>query len=862
MNRILIAVILAVVLGGGAADAQPDLDASRARAAAPAGTNPQTATQAGAQHAAPASQVTAAQAQSALDVLTNDAKRSELVSTLETIVKAQAAPAPAAVPAAAGAKPAPVVPGAPASAGAPGTAPAAATPAAPAAPVLPLVPGSVGAELLTGASKSLSSLTSETAETFNTLLDVPLLTYWFTHLVTDPDSRASLVDVGWKLAVVLSAAIAVDFGSRRVLAGPARRLSRRAPEPGTDDSGAPAYAGDDNDPPPAPAAARAVPPSHPPRSSGGREDDSDPSRPARPKPSNWSLLRRLPYAGGRFLLDIAAILGAGVVGYLLLWAIIGDHASTRAAIQSILNAYIMWRCGLAFFRLLVAPDAPGLRLVHVSDHGAAYILRWIAWISGVAIFGVTVIEVGLLFGLYRIAHDALLRIVSLVVHTMIVIVILQTRGQVARRIRARPDRKGFVAALRNWLARTWHWVAIFVVVAIWVVWALELNNGMERLVRFSVVTVTILLAVRLLDIAIVGGIDRALASKDLASRHPSFQTRVRGYQPLLHLAVRAALTVAAGLALLEAWGFESIAWFTSGALGGRLLGAFGTVAITAVVSIVAWEVTNGAIENHLARLSRESLIARSARLRTLLPMLRTTIFVSLALFAGLTILSEIGVNIAPLLAGAGVVGLAIGFGSQKLVQDIITGLFLLLENAMQVGDVVSLAGLSGTVENLSIRTIRLRALDGAVHIVPFSAVTTVTNMTRDFGYALLDISIGLNEEADRISDMLRTLVSDMRREPRWAGALRDDLEVMGVEKFIDLAWVLRVRVKTLPGQRWAVGRELNRRIKYLFDEHAIESPFTSHRVLSGSPGSADADADPEPAPTPIPAPGQKAATAA
>jgi small conductance mechanosensitive channel len=203
------------------------------------------------------------------------------------------------------------------------------------------------------------------------------------------------------------------------------------------------------------------------------------------------------------------------------------------------------------------------------------------------------------------------------------------------------------------------------------------------------------------------------------------------------------------------------------------------------------------------------------------------------------------VNIAPLVAGAGVVGVAIGFGSQKLVQDLITGLFLLMENTMQVGDVVTLGGLSGTVETLSVRTIRLRATDGSVHIVPFSAVTTVTNQTRDFSYAVIDVSVGLNEEPDRIADVLRELASEMRAEPRWENIIRDDIEILGVEKFVDMAWVMRVRIRTLPGQRWAVDRELNRRIKYRFDELAIESPITSTRVLSTNP--------PPPAEQPAPA---------
>jgi len=198
----------------------------------------------------------------------------------------------------------------------------------------------------------------------------------------------------------------------------------------------------------------------------------------------------------------------------------------------------------------------------------------------------------------------------------------------------------------------------------------------------------------------------------------------------------------------------------------------------------------------------------------------------------LIVLSEIGINIAPLLAGAGVFGVALAFGSQRLVQDVITGLFLLLENTMQVGDVVTLGGMSGTVENLSIRTIRLRAMDGSMHIIPFSAVTTVTNMTRDFGYAVVDVSIGLNEDPERIGGILKEVAAELRLEEKWAPGISADLEVLGIDRFIDNALVLRTRIRTTPGQRWAVGRELNRRFKMRFDAMGVESPMTSHRALS------------------------------
>ena len=156
-----------------------------------------------------------------------------------------------------------------------------------------------------------------------------------------------------------------------------------------------------------------------------------------------------------------------------------------------------------------------------------------------------------------------------------------------------------------------------------------------------------------------------------------------------------------------------------------------------LLAIVVWEAVNAAVERHLAQLSREAQAARSARLRTLLPLLRTTLLITIVIIVGMMVLSEIGVNIGPLLAGAGIVGVAIGFGSQKLVQDLITGIFLLLENAMQVGDSVTVVGHDGHRGDLSIRTIRLRAADGSVHLIPFSSVTTVTNVNRDYSYACL-----------------------------------------------------------------------------------------------------------------------------
>jgi small-conductance mechanosensitive channel len=259
------------------------------------------------------------------------------------------------------------------------------------------------------------------------------------------------------------------------------------------------------------------------------------------------------------------------------------------------------------------------------------------------------------------------------------------------------------------------------------------------------------------------------------------------------------------------------------------------LAVTVLLALAVWEAVNLTLERHLARLTRQAQIARIARLRTLLPILRTVLLVAVLTLTGLMVLSEIGVNTAPLLASAGIIGIAIGFGAQKLVQDVITGLFLLLENAMQVGDVISLAGLSGTVEHLSVRTIHLRAEDGSVYVIPFSSVTTVTNMTRDYGQAVIQVSVDNKESVDHVIEVLRGIVTGMRADPQFQEVILGDLEVYGLDRFADSALIIKGRVMCTPFGRWSVGREFNRRMKARFDELGIAMPSADQRLILDQP---------------------------
>jgi small-conductance mechanosensitive channel len=293
---------------------------------------------------------------------------------------------------------------------------------------------------------------------------------------------------------------------------------------------------------------------------------------------------------------------------------------------------------------------------------------------------------------------------------------------------------------------------------------------------------------------------------------------------------RGLILLIAGVLVLQAWGVNAAGWFWDGP-GQIVLQAAGSLALTLLVALVVWEGTSQAIANYLAEHDgRGTRRVRSARTRTLLSVARTALLVTLSVVVLLIVLSELGVNIAPLLATAGVLGLAVGFGAQKLVQDVITGFFMLLEDVFSVGDVIQVGDRSGLVEAVTIRNVRLRDVSGTVHTIPFSTIDRVSNLTREFSFYVFDLGVAYREDVDQVMDTLREIGAGLRRDPYFSALIIDDLEVFGVDAFGDSAVVIKGRIKTLPIKQWEVGRELNRRIKRRFDELGIEIPFP-HRTL-------------------------------
>jgi len=735
--------------------------------------------------ATPLAGISVEQAKQVLDVLNDPARRAAFAATLHAIVKVQSADT--------------------AQAGREGTQSSASSPpgAAPGPMAIPLQPDSLGAEVLASTANLLARIGEDVAHALNTVQSLPLLYGWAVVMVTNPFSRGLLVDLSWQLGLTLLGATVVAYGLRRAVRAPYEALAARA------SVAEEAIASDDLI-------------SEEEALSRAEEGDTEPLPEPRSGVTALEVVFRAGLVLGRYGLDLLPVLGIWAVGHLMVASGLAGSSVSCLVILTASDTYAVSMALIALLRAVLSPKLPTLRLLSIDDATAVYLMRWARRLVLIGALGYALGEVWLLLGLSDIAHASLKKAVALVLHLCLVIIVLQSRKQMRDWLRAPQGADGTVALIRNYVAACWHWVALFLIVAVWLVWAVEVPHGYKVLARYAALSTLLLVGGRVAVLALVGSLEHATRpGRTILGLGPVIDTRVRAYVPMMCGVIRLGISLICGLGLLQLYGLGTIDWLTGTVSGQRIMSSMGTILLTVILAFVVWELVNVGIQHHLAQLQREAQVAKSARLRTLLPLLRTTTLVVITIIAGLMVLSEIGINIAPLLAGAGILGVAIGFGSQKLVQDLITGIFLLLENAMQVGDAVTVSGLSGTVEALSVRTIRLRASDGSVHIIPFSAVTSVTNVNRGLGNAAVTVQVDFHEDTDRVCAELRDIIAGMREEATLSPLMLSDLQLWGVDKVDGGAVTIAGQVVCTDTGRLTVQREFNRRMKKRFQDIGI-----------------------------------------
>jgi small conductance mechanosensitive channel len=231
-----------------------------------------------------------------------------------------------------------------------------------------------------------------------------------------------------------------------------------------------------------------------------------------------------------------------------------------------------------------------------------------------------------------------------------------------------------------------------------------------------------------------------------------------------------------------------------------------------------------------AKYEKEAKLEEGKRTNTLIGILKGTLNIAISAIFILLFLRELGLDIAPLLAGAGILGLAVGFGAQELVRDVISGFFMLLENQLRVGDVVKINDTGGIVEGIELRTITLRDLSGVVHIFQNGKINTLSNMTKEWSAMVFDIGVAYKEDVDHVISIMNEVAEELRSDDDFKGFINEPMEVMGLDNFGDSAIVIKARIKTIPGKQWMTGREYRKRLKVAFDKAGVEIPFP-HRTL-------------------------------
>lgn len=553
------------------------------------------------------------------------------------------------------------------------------------------------------------------------------------------------------------------------------------------------------------------------------------------------LLRKTGAVAVAATMDLLIVFAAWILGYAVALFALGESGSVDARQSMFLNAFLLVEVFKALMRVVFATRFEHLRLVPMLEETAAYWAAWFARLAGFIGYGLLLVVPIINFNVSPAAGSAVTLIIMIVALVYALAIILQNRDDVRTRLRAMAQRTQltFGRVLLLMLSRSWHLIAIGYFLALVIVAVLNPEAALPFMLGATAQTVIAIAAGIFVAVVLAQIISRRIRlAEDTRTRFPLLEERLNSAIPGLLQVVRAVILFVVLLVVLDAWAvFNLPEWLRSEA-GTAVTLTLITVGLILVLAKSLWIGVASWIEH---RLNPEAGKGEpTARERTLLGIFRGAFMIVLVTITVMFVLSEIGINIAPLIAGAGVLGLAIGFGAQKLVQDVITGIFIQLENAIDVGDVITAGGITGTAERLTIRSVGIRDLSGTYHVVPFSSVDAVSNFMRDFAYHVGVYGIAYREDIDEAIVQLRAAFDELVSDAETAAKILAPLEVHGVTELGDSSVNIRVRIKTSPGNQWAVGRAYNRLVKRHFDAAGIEIPFPHLTMYFGEDKQGDA----------------------
>jgi small-conductance mechanosensitive channel len=600
----------------------------------------------------------------------------------------------------------------------------------------------------------------------------------------------------------------------------------------------------------------------------------------------------------RALLDMLFMFIFAIVTLTLFFIFMDRSGPQRVLVATYLAAFLIVMAVQLVSRFFLTPKVPALRFLPVDDEIAVYLYRWLIAISAVITFGWFTCGIFRVAGASEANHLIMVSMVALMAILMIIIMILQKREQVQQSLAKDLPETGF----RAYLARIWHIPAIIAALFLWFLSVFNqflggIRPGAPAIKTLLLIPLYILLDWALREILRVAfgmaarpdevsqsltfgdsEIPDSAAAETAADRTDAETVEETGEQDKeavttsteteesligKHLDVgrinriiggglRIALATFIFFYLLAIWGVDI-------QFGIAVTKAVSNILIVVLICYVLWEVISAMIQRRLVAEMPETDEdmeeggAGGSRVGTLLLLLRKFMFAVIIVMATLIMLSSIGINIGPLIAGAGVIGLAIGFGAQTLVKDIIAGVFFLMDDAFRVGDYIETAGTKGMVEHISLRSLRLRHPRGMVNTIPFGDIGIVTNMSRDYIITKLDFRVRYDTDVDQVRKIIKKKVYEPIMQNEELGPkLLDKIKSQGVRQMDDSAMIMRIKYKTAPGQQFIIRKEVYRLMQEAFQEAGIEF---AHRNVTVFMPPQNTETEPGGQPDPEAAPG-------
>ncbi|HEY7138919.1 MAG TPA: mechanosensitive ion channel domain-containing protein [Methylomirabilota bacterium] len=530
-----------------------------------------------------------------------------------------------------------------------------------------------------------------------------------------------------------------------------------------------------------------------------------------------------------------------VSAFAVFLAVYQGHEASRELIVAALLATLQARVAILIARLLLAPQAPAERALPYDDASARTLYRGI--VSLACLFVVLDVTQSFLLR-WDVPRESFLVVVTLG-RVLFVVLFLRLVWRLARPIGALIRGDG-ESGLRRMLADLWPVLMTAYVLILVVALTMEDLSGRARVGRAGLLSLLVVIVLPLVDMALCRLLARR-ASAVSSSDRPGVQA---SFVPVIRKGVHILVTVAGVLVIVYLWNLDLMGMASEG-LGARVTGVIVNIGLTIMLAYLVWQLARTAIDRRLEREAGPRAVSDpgeiggtgASRLKTLLPLARGTIFAVLCVMSVLTILAAFGVNIGPLLAGAGVVGLAVGFGAQTLVRDIISGAFYLMDDAFRVGEYIDVGDAKGTVERIGIRSMQLRHHRGPINVVPYGSIRRMTNQSRDWVIEKLEFHLTYDTDIAKVKKIIKRIGQELATDPALGPQIIEPLKSQGVLAMEDSGMLVKAKFTAKPGEQFVIRREAYQRIKKAFDDAGIHFAHRQVTVfVPPGPGAAAASA--------------------